>query len=73
MSLNRLGGRTKFERVRARYEETEKKCTDCGYVDQEGNWVSETDGSRIVYRHTCPSCDAVREHTFELGEEPPSR
>ena len=44
------------------------KCVERGYVDEEGHWESETNGHEIVYRHTCPSCDAVRVHTFELGE-----
>ncbi|WP_336346086.1 HVO_0649 family zinc finger protein [Halalkalicoccus ordinarius] len=55
---------TSFERVRRRYETTEKKCPTCGYIDKEGNWTSETDGQQIVYHHTCPSCDTNREHTF---------
>lgn len=60
------GGRTKLEWIRRRYEGTEKRCPECGYVDEEGNWMSETDGRRIVYRHVCPSCSASREHTFDL-------
>lgn len=72
MPPERTGGTTPFEWVETHYEETEMKCPDCGYVDEEGNWESETDGHRITYRHTCPSCDAVREHTFELDEEPSS-
>ncbi|WP_246999540.1 HVO_0649 family zinc finger protein [Halosolutus gelatinilyticus] len=58
---------TLLERVRRRYETTEKKCPECGYVDESGNWESRTDGSRIVYRHVCPGCDASREHTFKLA------
>lgn len=60
-------GRTPLEKVRRRYEGTDKKCPECGYVDEEGNWTSLTDGRRIVYRHACPSCGASREHTFDLG------
>lgn len=61
------GGST-FARLRRRYETTEKKCPACGYVDEEGNWTSETDGHQIVYQHVCPSCDATREHVFRLNE-----
>jgi len=50
----------------ARYESTEKKCPECGYVDEEGNWTNRTDGSRIVYHHVCPSCGADREHIYDL-------
>jgi len=59
-------GKTPFERLRTRYESTEKKCPECGYVDEEGNWTSRTDGSRVVYHHVCPSCGADREHVFQL-------
>jgi transposase len=57
---------TQLERLRRRYETTEKKCSACGYVDDSRNWESRTDGRRVVYRFTCPSCDASREHTFRL-------
>ena len=57
---------TPLERLRRRYETTAKKCPACGYVDEEGNWTSRTDGRRVVYRHDCPSCDASREHVFSL-------
>lgn len=59
-------GRTKLERLRQRYESTEKRCPDCGYIDDEGNWESKTDGRHIVYHYVCPSCGAEREHTFNL-------
>ncbi|MDQ2052801.1 HVO_0649 family zinc finger protein [Natronolimnohabitans sp. A-GB9] len=57
---------TPLESQRRRYETTDKKCPACGYVDEDGNWKSRTDGGRIVYRHVCPSCKASREHTFSL-------
>ncbi|MFB6304022.1 MAG: HVO_0649 family zinc finger protein [Haloferacaceae archaeon] len=60
-------GATPLARLRRRYETTEKKCPECGYVDEGGNWTSRTDGQRIVYTHVCPSCDASREHTYRLG------
>ena len=53
--------------LRRRYETTEKKCPACGFVDEEGNWTSRTDGRRVVYHHVCPSCGADREHVLELG------
>lgn len=68
MSLHTMRERmTTLERIRDRYERTDKRCPDCGYVDRTGNWTSETDGSRIVYRHVCPSCGSEREHTFDIG------
>lgn len=60
-------GRTPIERLRRRYETTDTKCPDCGYVDEEGNWTSGSNGGRIVYRHVCPSCGADREHVFRLS------
>jgi len=59
--------RTPLERLRRRYETTEKRCPAYGYVDEAGHWTSETDGRRIVYHHVCPSCGADRKHTFELS------
>lgn len=58
---------TPLERLRRRYETTDKKCPACGYVDEGRNWESRTDGRQIVYRYVCPICDASREHTFTLG------
>lgn len=67
MPASDTGGVTSLARLRRRYETTEKKCPDCGFVDEAGNWTSRTDGRRIVYHHVCPSCGAGRDHTFELG------
>lgn len=67
MAVDDYEGVTTLDRLRNRYERTEKKCPDCGYVDRNGNWESETDGKKIVYRHVCPSCGADRTHTFDLG------
>lgn len=60
-----IGGTT-LERVRMRYENTRKKCPECGYVEERGNWTSETNGRQIVYHYVCGSCGASREHTFNL-------
>lgn len=56
-----------FERLRRRYETTDKRCPECGHVDETGNWTSRTDGHRVVYHHVCPACGADREHVFEFG------
>lgn len=61
-----MSGKTPLDRLRRRYETTEKRCPACGYVDEEGNWTSETDGRRVVYRHVCPSCGDAREHVFRF-------
>ena len=67
MPMRNRGSMSPFERLRERYETTEKKCPACGYIDTEGNWTTRKDGRRIVYHHVCPSCDAEREHVFKLG------
>ena len=66
MSKHTTRGKTALERLRRRYELTETKCPECGYVDEGGNWTSRTDGRQVVYHHICPSCDADREHVFRL-------
>ncbi|MFC6907028.1 HVO_0649 family zinc finger protein [Halalkalicoccus tibetensis] len=58
--------RSPFERVRDRYENSEKKCPDCGYIGEDGEWKSETDGRVIVYQYRCSSCNATRRHVFNL-------
>lgn len=67
MTTHNIGGKTPLERLLRRYETTETRCPDCGYVDDERNWTSRTDGRQIVYHHLCPSCGADREHTFRLN------
>lgn len=67
MVILAMEGATPIERLLRRYETTDTKCPKCGYVDEEGNWTSQTDGRRLVYHHTCPSCRAERDHTFRLG------
>ncbi len=61
-----ISGRSPLERLRHRYETTDKKCTACGYVDEGRNWTSQTNGRKIVYRHVCPSCDAEHDHTYNI-------
>jgi len=58
---------TPLERLRRRYETSDTKCPECGFVDEDSSWKSHTDGSQIVYQYACPSCDASRDHTFRLG------
>lgn len=68
MAPQGTGGPTALERLLRRYERTETRCPACGYVDRGGHWESETDGSTVVYHHTCPSCGAKRDHSFHLRE-----
>jgi transposase len=67
MSIHATSSAGALERLRHRYETTEKRCPARGFVDEEGNWTSQTDGRRVVYHHVCPSCGAEREHVIELG------
>ncbi|MFB6298736.1 MAG: HVO_0649 family zinc finger protein [Halobacteriales archaeon] len=67
MVTNGIDGKTALARLRRRYETTETKCPECGFVDDNGNWTSRTDGRQIVYHHVCPSCGADREHVFTLN------
>lgn len=61
--------RSPLERLRAYYEHEELVCPDCGYEDEDGNWTSETDGGVVQYRHECPQCGAVREHSLDVADE----
>lgn len=52
--------------LKARYEETDVHCGDCGYEDQGGTWqVSEVD-REVRFRHVCPSCGAVQTRVLKL-------
>lgn len=62
------GNRSPMEWLRSHYDEEELTCPDCGYEDEEGSWVSETNGKQVHYFHECPACDAVREHTIRLAD-----
>jgi hypothetical protein len=67
MTTNTNQGRTPMERLRRRYENSETKCPECGYVDDdEDNWRSHIDSQQVVYHHVCPSCDAAREYVFHI-------
>ena len=65
MSRDRAGGTTSLERLREHYD-VELVCPDCGYEDGGGRWNATTNGAEIAYRHECPSCGSVNEHTFTL-------
>ncbi|MFC6906908.1 HVO_0649 family zinc finger protein [Halalkalicoccus tibetensis] len=63
---HRLSGRSPFERVHDRYENSEKKCPECGHIDEDAEWNSETNGRTVVYTYRCSSCEATRRHMFNL-------
>jgi predicted RNA-binding Zn-ribbon protein involved in translation (DUF1610 family) len=67
MPPNNRRGRSPLERQRSRYENTETKCPECGYVnDANDDWASQSNGQQIVYHYVCPSCGAEREHVFQI-------
>ncbi len=59
-------GTTALDRLRARYDAEERICGKCGYDDDEGGWQVETTGSRVLYRHVCPSCGAIERRELRL-------
>lgn len=60
-------GSTPFERLKSRFDR-DMVCPECGYDDEEGEWLSTTDGSQVVYQHICPSCGKVRQSNYTLGK-----
>lgn len=60
-------GSTPLDRLADRFDE-DMTCPECGYEDEDGEWLSKTDGSRILYQHICPSCGEVRQRTYSLEE-----
>jgi predicted RNA-binding Zn-ribbon protein involved in translation (DUF1610 family) len=55
--------RSPLERLKLHYEGTEQVCPACGYEDEDGAWISATDGASARYSHECPSCGALQEYT----------
>ncbi|AGB32968.1 hypothetical protein C488_09976 [Natrinema pellirubrum DSM 15624] len=58
--------RSPFERLREKFDESERRCPECGYVDTEGGWRVTTSGGRVRYQFVCPTCDAVETRELRL-------
>lgn len=65
MALER--GRSPFDRLRRKFEESERRCSACGHVDTEGGWRVTASGSHVRYQFVCPVCDAVETRDLRLG------
>ncbi|AHF98580.1 hypothetical protein HALLA_06685 [Halostagnicola larsenii XH-48] len=55
-----------FDRLRQKFDETERRCRQCGFVDDDGGWRVRTSGDRVTYQHVCPSCDAIETRELRL-------
>jgi predicted RNA-binding Zn-ribbon protein involved in translation (DUF1610 family) len=60
-------GTSALDRLKDRYDDEEVVCPECGYEDEPGSWQVETTGSRVYYRHLCPSCGSRRTRVIRLG------
>lgn len=58
--------RSPFERLRAKFDESELECRHCGCRDNEGGWRVTTTGSRVQYQFVCPTCGAVETKEMRL-------
>ncbi|MXV63567.1 hypothetical protein GS429_16185 [Natronorubrum sp. JWXQ-INN-674] len=58
--------RSPFERLRAKFDESELKCPACGYMDTDGGWRVSTSGSRVQYQFICPTCHAIETREMRL-------
>ncbi|WP_323171088.1 HVO_0649 family zinc finger protein [Natrialba sp. PRR66] len=58
--------RSPFDRLRAKFDETELTCRHCGYHDESGGWRVSSSGDRVQYQFVCPSCDAVETREMRL-------
>lgn len=54
-----------FDRLRAKFDESELECPACGY-EADGGWRVSTSGSRVQYQFVCPTCDAVETRVMRL-------
>jgi ribosomal protein L32 len=69
MALRQHRSMTVLDRLRARYDLTERVCPDCGHEDADGGWEDTTDGRRVRFRRVCPACDAVTRPVARLGRD----
>ncbi|MFC4543912.1 HVO_0649 family zinc finger protein [Halosolutus amylolyticus] len=58
--------RSPFERLRAKFDESEARCGECGYVVEDGGWRVTAAGSRVRYQFVCPTCNAVETRVMRL-------
>ncbi|ELY94028.1 hypothetical protein C482_18939 [Natrialba chahannaoensis JCM 10990] len=58
--------RSPFDRLRAKFDEAELECRQCGFHDESGGWQVTSSGDRVQYRFVCPSCDAVETREMRL-------
>ncbi len=58
--------RSPFDRLRQKFEDAERRCRQCGFVDSDGGWRVRTSGDRVSYQHVCPSCDAIETRELRL-------
>ncbi|MFC7186188.1 HVO_0649 family zinc finger protein [Halorubrum yunnanense] len=65
MSLSH-GGRSAFERLRARLGEGSHACEECGFVDDASEWEAATSGATVEYRRECPSCGTEHVRRYRL-------
>ncbi|MFB6108468.1 MAG: HVO_0649 family zinc finger protein [Haloplanus sp.] len=66
MSSAHRTGSSAFDRLRSHYDESSRICPKCGYEDTDGGWRVTTTGSRVHYRHLCPSCGATATRELRL-------
>lgn len=61
-------GRSAFEQLQNHFDDTDMQCPQCGYVDDKGEWISNTDGSEVRYQHICSNCGNVRMRSVTISE-----
>ncbi len=59
-------GRSPFDRLKQKFDQSDLRCRACGYVDVEGGWRVTTTGSRVRYQHVCPKCNAIETKEVRL-------
>ncbi|WP_255170461.1 HVO_0649 family zinc finger protein [Natrononativus amylolyticus] len=64
MSVQR--SRSPFERLRQKFDDGDRRCRECGYVDADGGWRVTAAGSEVRYQRMCPTCDAVEVREMRL-------
>ena len=59
--------RSPFERLRAKFDESDPECPSCGCAHEDANWRVTTTGGRVTYQYVCPTCEAVETRELRLA------
>lgn len=58
--------RSPFDKLRQKFNETDLRCDECGYVNPKGSWQAVAAGSHVHYQRVCLSCGVIETRVVQL-------